>query len=39
MEKTLIDYRAQIDEPIGFMDELTEEELGGFDFVGQEDKG
>jgi DNA-binding PadR family transcriptional regulator len=30
-KKTLIDYRAQIDELIGFMDELSPEELSGFE--------
>ncbi|MDR2422362.1 MAG: PadR family transcriptional regulator [Deltaproteobacteria bacterium] len=34
-KKTLIDYRAQIDELIGFMDELSPEELGGFEVEGK----
>ncbi|MDR2366972.1 MAG: PadR family transcriptional regulator, partial [Deltaproteobacteria bacterium] len=38
-KKSLIGYRAQIDELIGFMDELTPEELGGFDFVGEGGEG
>jgi hypothetical protein len=37
-KKSLIEYRAQIDELIKFMDELAPEELPGFDFVSQGDK-